>query len=158
MNNKISIYLHQENQLKPEIVTVDKNTTYSKLMNELSKNDRSEIHIFRENEEMAEDKEESVHLEAKSHIHCHRCKKVQITVTYNGQAVNLTLPPSSTGEKILSKSCKELGITKDDATDLHLKNGNLVIQFKDHIGSYVSFPDCQINLNLLPNNQMQGCK
>lgn len=156
MSKKIEIYLHRENQQKPEIVEVQENTSYSGLMNELPINDSSEYNLFEEDQEIIENKDKVIKLKVKSHFHCHRCKKVEITVTYNGQNVQLSLPPSSTGDKILRKSCKEFGITEDDATDLHLKSGSVVFKTKDHIGSYVSFPNCKIQLNLLPNNQMQG--
>ena len=118
------------------------------------------MEFFVEDEEDQRHKHEAVEkvgIKKKIHIHCHRCKKVSVAVEYNGQTITLNVPPSTTAKKILKQAAKKFNISEGDAADLLLKLADsTVLQPGDHIGSFVAFPHCSINLLLTANKQVQG--
>jgi hypothetical protein len=162
----IQIYLHGEEARETKLVEVSADVTIADIINKYREETNmqgaklEEIDLYFEDEEHPKEKGhhiEQAGIKKRHHVHCHRCQKVAISIEYNGQVKNISVPPSATGIMILKKSAKEFGITEKDASDLLLKlpNGE-VLQKTDHIGSFVSFPHCEIKLLLIHNKQIQG--
>jgi hypothetical protein len=162
----IQLYLHSENCREPKLVEVSTEATVADIINKyrevmnLPDAKVDEIELFLEDEDDPKNKghhHEHVGIKKRHHIHCHRCQKVAVSIEYNGQVKTLSVPPSATGAMILKKAAKEFHISDKDAADLVIKlpDGN-VLQKTDHIGSFVSFPHCEIKLSLIHNTQVQG--
>lgn len=161
----IQIYLHGENTREPKLVEVAEEASVKDVINKYQKEfpnsgQADEVEFFIEDEEEHRHKDEAGEkggIKRKVHIHCHRCKKVAVSVSYNGQTITVNVPPSTTTKKILKQAVKKFNISDSDAADLLLKLGDgIVLQPGDHIGSFVAFPNCSIQLSLTPNKQVQG--
>ncbi|WP_156123701.1 hypothetical protein [Flavihumibacter sp. ZG627] len=161
----IQIYVHGENNREPKLVEVSDEASVKDVINKYQQEfpgsgNPDEVELFLEDEEDHKQKDEiggKGGIKKKVHIHCHRCKKVSVTIEYNGQTITQNVPPSTTAKKILKKSAKEFNISDGDAADLLLKlSDGTVLQPGDHIGSFVAFPNCSISLLLTANKQVQG--
>ena len=92
-----------------------------------------------------------------SHIHCHRCSQINVTIEYNGKSENTHVSPSTTGAKLLAIAGRHYSITDGDLADLRLKvDENKFIELDQHIGSFVSYPHCEIVLQLVPKVIIKG--
>lgn len=159
----IKIYLHEENKKESRYLTVNSDTTIADLLKIAlpEHNGESEnFQVFIEDEETPKNKGDHlahIGVKDKSHIHCHRCKKIKVSVSYNGQSFEHAVEPSLTAKRIKKKAGEKFGISVSDLADLVLQlPDESVLQDHDHIGSFVSFPECKIHLNLIPQNLIQG--
>ena len=161
----IEIYLHGENCQEAKIIEIPVNSkigdiiaVYHNSMNPDAK--MEEIELFFEDDDDMKNKEHEIGqagIKKRHHVHCHRCKKVTVTIDYNGQVIHLKVAPSNTGERILKLAAKEFKIAEGDIGDLYLKLPDGTTLDPDaHIGSYVHHPKCEITLTLINNNQVQG--
>lgn len=163
--NKIQVYVHGENSREPKLIEVPENA----LINDIIKiyqqefpnsGAAEEIEIFLQDEEDARQKEQSCEkagIKKKVHIHCHRCKRIAVTIIYNGDDKSFTFSPSATAKEILKRAIHAFNINETDAGDYLLKlDDKTILQPSDHIGSFTSFPRCQVKLFLTPTKPVQG--
>ena len=90
----------------------------------------------------------------RQHIHCHRCHKIKVSVTYNGQ-VHKEFAPGTTGRKILKWALKDLKVD-GVGYKLVMVGTNIELMADDHVGSFVKYPECKIELNLTKAVVVQG--
>ena len=163
--SKIQIYVHGENSREAKLIEVLENASIKDLINDFQKeftntSNSEEIEIFLEDDESPVDKHHSVSengIKKRGHIHCHRCKKIAVTVFYNGEDKSFHFPPSATTKSIMNKVVKAFNIKESDAGDYLLKlEDKTILQPSDHIGSFVTFPHCQIKLFLTPTQPVLG--
>lgn len=163
--NKTQIYLHGENSREPKLVEVADNASVKDIIDLYHKEfhdtgSADEIELFLEDEEDPKPKDrhgEKDWIKKRMHIHCHRCKKIAVTVIYNGDDKSFTFPPSATAKRILKQALKAFNIKEADAGDYLLKlDDKTILQPSDHIGSFTSFPRCQVKLFLTPTKPVQG--
>jgi hypothetical protein len=122
----------------------------------------NEIFIFVEDlddEVVEENFIEILEREKKPRFHCHRCKKISVTITYNGVEYIHEFNPASTANKIMQWVSHEADISKNDAMQLILRaqseNGK-IFENNTHLGNLVKFPDCNAHLYLTPKDRYQG--
>lgn len=167
MKEEFEVYLHGEQLKDDKIIKVSNNQSVRDLLKsflDFSKlgSDVNEIKLYLEDKEDFKDQNLNVMeigIKRHSHIHCHRCRHISLTVTYNGQNKDRKFAPSATGKRILKWAIKEFEISESDAANLVLRiNSPLgeILQSYGHIGSFVHFPHCKITLFLTPNIQVQG--
>lgn len=90
-------------------------------------------------------------------VHCHQCSDIKVIIEYNNVHKLVTMAPSFTGDKILGMIPDLFSITAADVADLRLKiDDKTFVNSSDHIGSFVNFPHCKINLLLVPKINIQG--
>lgn len=92
-------------------------------------------------------------------LHLHRCRKVRVTVTFNGRVVQHPFTPATTVAKVKKwAAIKEFNMTPEEA-------GEHVLQISGtydrpapntHIGKLVKHPECQIAFDLLPDERVNG--
>jgi hypothetical protein len=163
--DKMQVYIHGENTRDSKLVEMEENAFVKDILLIYKKEfpnagDSEEIEIF------LEDSDEPIHsdhaaekagIKKRTHIHCHRCKKIAVTIFYNGEDKLLHFPPSNTAKIILRKAIHDFNINESDAGDYLLKlDDKTILQPSDHIGSYASFPHCQVKLFLTPTKPVQG--
>ena len=163
--NKLQIYVHGENSRESKLVEVAENASVSDILNKYTQvfpgmGSADEIELFLEDEEDPKPMElsgEKAGIKKRMHVHCHRCKKIAVTVVYNGEDKSFTFAPSATAKKILKKAIHAFNISEADAGDYLLKlDDKTILQPSDHIGSFTSFPRCQVKLFLTPTKPVQG--
>lgn len=92
-------------------------------------------------------------------LHVHRCRRVLVTVRFNGVFKGHEFAPGSTVADVKKfVAVREFGLKPVDAAE-H------VLQFLDsaerpepetHVGSLVKCPDCQISFDLAPHKRVEG--
>lgn len=94
----------------------------------------------------------------RARLHVHRCRRVGVTVNFNGSARQHTFPSSQTIAKVKKWADKEFELRGVDATEHALQIlGTSTRPDEDvHIGTLVSFPTCQIVFDLVPKKRVEG--
>ena len=122
----------------------------------------NEMFIFIEDldEEVVEDNFEELLKKAKKHrFHCHRCKKINVIISYNGKEYTHEFNPASTAHKIMLWTAHQAGISPNDTVGLIFRiesETGKTFENNDHLGSFVNFPKCNIHLYLTPKDRYQG--
>ncbi|MCW3122610.1 MAG: hypothetical protein JWQ38_2102 [Flavipsychrobacter sp.] len=163
----IKIYLHGENSRDGQVLEIEDSASlheviikHREVCDPSNNTKTEEYEIFIEDEEDNRDKGgdcKNAGIQHHDKIHCHRCKLVSIILEYNGQQKSISLAPSATGNRILNKASELFNISEADAGYLRLvlPDGNDV-EKKQHIGSFVSYPKCEIKLILQSHKKIEG--
>ena len=165
---KVQLYLDGEGLKEAKIIEFDSEMKISGIAKEFEKitglqsSGKSDVACFLDDDEVELDQSltiELAKLKKRSHVHCHRCKKVKVVVVYNGKEEAFDFGPNTKAEKVFKKSVKKFDITKSDASNLvlRLESGQgEILQDDDRIGSFVSHSTCHLTLYLTPKKQVQG--
>ncbi|HLZ16818.1 MAG TPA: hypothetical protein VKQ08_07250, partial [Cyclobacteriaceae bacterium] len=158
------IYLHAENNREPKSVEVPDHATVEEIIlicqQYFPNGTTEEIFLFVEDDETP--RERHVHhgeagIQHHHHIHCHRCKMVDVIVIYNGDDKSFPVAPSTTVKKLLQKVIHAFHISDQDAGDYVLKlDDKTILKPSDHIGSFTTFPRCHVKLFLTPIKPING--
>ena len=165
--NKIKIYLFGESNPHGQVIEIDETAGVKEVIikhqekcDPLNNTKTEEYEIFVEDEEEQKDKNADCATAGIRHhhkIHCHRCKLVSINIEYNGVTKEVKLAPSSTGARILRKAAALFNISEADAGYLRVVlPGGTDLEKEQHIGSFVSYPNCEINLILQSHKKTEG--
>lgn len=92
------------------------------------------------------------------HIHVHRCRKVTVTVRFNGVQHERPFPPSATIKRITRWATRKFGLDDVDAPDHALQICNTQDRPEEtvHVGTLVQHPHCQICFDLVPKQRVEG--
>lgn len=116
--------------------------------------------IFLEESEEPVDKKHSLrHLGVKGRAHFiyHHCKKIEVSVSYNGEVKKTHFSPAVKIGKVLKWAIKAFGLTGTDATDKVLRLENKEELANDiRLGSLVHHPHCHIELFLTATVRVEG--
>ena len=121
-----------------------------------------EMHIFIEDEDGEIDEvlfKEITKKHGRHRFHCHRCRKIDVQVSFNGREFHREFNPATTEKKIMHWLKEETGMSKEEMMNHELRIGNLngeVMRDDLHLGSYITFPQCHIQLFLTPKERFQG--
>lgn len=91
-------------------------------------------------------------------VHFHRCRRVEVSVNFNGVTKKQPFSPSTTIAKIKRWADDEFGLKGVDATEhaLQICGTNKRPDLDVHVGSLVQYPDCQICFDLVPKKRVEG--
>lgn len=91
-------------------------------------------------------------------IHIHRCRKIKVSVSFNGREIGEAFPPSRTIAKVKRWADKNFEIEGVDATEHALQIcGTAKRPDEDtHLGVLVRHPNCQICFDLVPKKRVEG--
>lgn len=116
---------------------------------------------------MLEDAEHELNLDAtlkqagighRHRVHCHRCRRIEVTVNFNGASKSHSFPPSMTVGKVKHWADDQFGLKGVDATEhaLQICGTNTRPDEDTHIGSLIHFPNCKICFDLVPKKRVEG--
>ncbi len=119
------------------------------------------VTVTREDEEDAlvlEKTFESLGIKDRDRLHLNRCRKVAVTVHFNGRSIEETFPPATTVGKVKKWADKKFEIDKLDATNHALQIcGTARRPDEDaHIGTLTASPGCQVCFDLVPKERVEG--
>ena len=116
-----------------------------------------------------ENEEEALDLEAplsaagivdRGRVHVHRCKRVEVTVGFNGRDKSDGFPPSATIKRVTRWAVGKQGfdLAEADAADhlLQLRGSPERPDEDSHIGTLVEVLDCSVQLDLVPKSRVEG--
>lgn len=116
---------------------------------------------------LIEDQDEEIVLDAKlieigighrHRVHLHRCRRVEVSVNFNGATKKRPFSPSTTIVKIKRWADDEFGLKGVDATEhaLQICETNKRPDLDTHVGSLVQYPHCEICFDLVPKKRVEG--
>lgn len=126
----------------------------------LSGNDASAMVFIEDAEEVLELDHplEKAGIRHRGHVHIHRCRHIEVSVTFNGKKITRAFPPSATIGRIKKWAAKEFGMSEKDASEHVLQvTGTTSTPDEDtHVGTLVTHPNCQISFDLVPKVRIEG--
>jgi hypothetical protein len=161
----IQIYIHGENAREPKALEIAEEALVSEIIDIYRREfpdagTLEEIELFIEEEPEPKEKHHHRHhagIGKRAHVHCHRCRQVEVNLIYNGDDKSYPFPPSATVKTVLKKAISAFNINPADAGDYVLKlDDKTILQPADHIGSFTSWPRCQLKLFLTALKPIQG--
>jgi hypothetical protein len=161
MNHEIELYIHTADHCEPKLIKIDDHATVEEVLKQIAPQAHGEMHLSLEGADDSHDRNRKLHecgIKHRHHVHCHRCKKVTVTVFYNGEKSH-AFPPSATIEKVLHWALHAFGLKGADALDKVLRRPeapNEVLPETAHVGSYVKTPHCELRLNLTGKVEVNG--
>ena len=96
---------------------------------------------------------------AGAHLHLHRCRHVEVAVTFGGETVHHRFAPSATVARVKTwAAVTKFGMTEEEA-------GEHVLQIAGtqdrpppgaHIGTLTACPACRVHFDLVPDERING--
>ena len=164
---KIEVFLQLEGSKDILLVEVAKNGTVRDLLLVAMEhrthlvNDAIPLMVFMEDIEEVLELDallEKVGIHHRGHVHIHRCRRIDVSVTFNGRQVSKVFPPSATVSHVKKWAVREFGMSEKDASDHVLQVSGTKTQPDEdiHIGTLVTHPVCHISFDLVPKVRIEG--
>jgi len=164
--SKIDVFYQGDGVGDLEHVEIDDGTTIAELKKLFSDKHGfdGDALVFLEDEddpldELADLKEHTHQAGVKAHVH--RCRRVEVVVTFNGEAVDRSFGPGATIAKVKKWAAeRKFEMSECDA-------GEHVLQITGtderpapgiHVGSLVACPKCRIEFDLVPDQRINGAE
>ncbi len=93
-----------------------------------------------------------------SHVHCHRCRRVEASATFNGTTKSRAFSPAATVASVKEWADTEFHLAGVDATEHALQICGTALRPDEdtHLGSLVHYPDCEIRFGLVAKKRVEG--
>jgi len=91
-------------------------------------------------------------------IHCCGCRLIKVTVNYQGESVQRSFQPASRVRRVERWAKRRLGLQGSDAEGLKLYVCGVADFLSENarLGELVKFPNCEVCLDLLPKDRING--
>ncbi len=91
-------------------------------------------------------------------IHCHRCRKVEVSVHFNNETERHSFPPSATMAAVTKWATDKFKLEGRDACEhaLQVCNSTKRPDEDSHLGALVAYPNCTICFDLVPKVRVEG--
>ena len=161
MNNKIHVHFGGQKEVRS--FELSEQETVGSLIKRLSKDGHLGESKPEEWSVCVEDSEEELahdsRLEHGKHrrIHICRCRKVEVSVTFNGVTKSHPFRPGATLRKVIEWARDKFGVDKKEKLVLRLDSTESEPLDPDsHVGSYVHHPHCNATFYLTPKVRIEG--
>jgi hypothetical protein len=163
----IELYVHSNNGVDPVLVQAEQDATITEILEKIAGNGgfggkvEDDILVFAEDCEEPFERQlklSECEIRHRHHIHCHRCRKVLVTVYYNGVHKE-TFPPGTKVKRVLKWAIHAFKLSPTDAAEkiLVLKEAsNQELPLDAHIGSFTHPHQCSVELCLTAPVEVQG--
>jgi hypothetical protein len=165
MTQQIEIYLHGAGTTEEKLIKVPEDATARDVLEAAKKvgvtvdNDTFLI-VEDADDELSGDARLHEHgVKNKHHLHCHRCRKAEVSVTFNGQVKSRKFAPGQKVKRVLKWAVEAFGLVGVDSENKELRVGGAngtTLQSQQHIGSFVNAPHCSLDLYLTAVVEVQG--
>lgn len=162
------VYLHFSNNRIITEITTKKEATVGSIIKEHASKDASnpdyeedlEVSIENSDEELSKDATlEKLKIKDGEHLHFSRCKKVAVSINYNGTTFQHNFGSSKTIDTVRKKALEHFHISEQDGASLSLfltSACDEAIPGNEHIGSFTGYPTCGVTLFLAKKKTIQG--
>jgi len=166
-NNELQLFVQGEGIADIQLVRVAEQSTLRELLGKLGSvlaeaDVAADDYIFLledSERELASDKSlKELGIKNRERIHINRCRKVKVSVNFNGREIADAFPPSRTIAKAKRWADKQFDIEGVDATEHALQIcGTAKRPDEDtHLGALVRRPNCQVCFDLVPKKRVEG--
>jgi hypothetical protein len=175
-NEKIELFVHSEG-VRPKPVKIETTDTLAKLLEKAGIETKQDLLVFcgesksalqeQDGVEHGEDEHEPVKVDSiidglklkkNSHVHCYRCRRIEVTVNYQNKTKHHKFSPATTVETVRKWALKKFHLTDVDAEKLVLEicDTNERPRATQYLGELVQYPNCSICFNLVPDVKIEG--
>jgi hypothetical protein len=161
---QLTVFYQAEGLTSIEVIEIERETSIADLRELLVKKHGwpAEIVVFAE--DLDDELDPTVLVcefesSAGTKLHAHRCRKVDVSVSYNGVALPYTYAPSATIVRIKHHAAIDgFHLTEEAAAEhvLQVKGTTTQPKPSTHVGALVRHPDCCIIFDLVPKHRVQG--
>jgi hypothetical protein len=168
-NETIEMFVQGEGIPEIQLVRVPHDGTVRDVIKALRANSAGGANLPADEEVVVflEDSERELRLDARlkeagvghrQRLHCHRCRRIEVTVSFNGENRSRSFPPSQTVAKAKRWADDQFGLKGVDATEHALQVcGTGTRPDEDvHIGALVQHPNCKLCFDLVPKKRVEG--
>lgn len=169
MSETIEIFLQVEGEADVKLVRVPQNGTVRDIIEAARAkgvtvpNGGENVLVLLEDsdEVLAFDKKlKDVGIGNRQRVHCHRCRRVEVTVNFNGREESKDFPTSATVKRVKkwADAKDQFDLKGVDATDhvLQICGTNVRPDEDTHIGTLVRHPSCKVCFDLVPKVRVEG--
>lgn len=169
MSEIIEVFLQIEGVTEVKLVRVPQNGTVRDLLEAARANGITVPNSGENVVVLLEDSDEVLELDKKlkevgighrHRVHCHRCRRVEVTVNFNGRAESKAFPSSTTVKRVKkwADAKDQFDLKGVDATDhvLQICGTNVRPDEDTHIGTLVRHPSCKLCFDLVPKVRVEG--
>lgn len=92
-------------------------------------------------------------------VHVHRCRHVEVTVTFNGETVHHRFGPGTTVARVKRWAAeKKFGMSEEEATEhvLQIAGTQERPAPGTHLGTLATCPKCHVAFDLVPDQRVNG--
>ncbi|HEX9990491.1 MAG TPA: hypothetical protein VGE45_18680 [Chloroflexia bacterium] len=166
--SQLEVFVQGEDIREVMLVKVDANGTVRDLVKAAlpgkheGKGEHDVLVMLEDSEETLElDKPlEAVGVVQRSHVHIHRCRRIDVTVNFNGNHIEKHFPPSATVKRVKAWTVGKHGfdLPPIDAAEhlLQVCNSSVRPDEDTHIGTLAQHPKCALCFDLLPKIRVEG--
>lgn len=168
-NNELQLFVQGEGIADMQLVRVAEQSTLRELLGkfssvfteaEVASATDEFIFLLEDSEcELVSDKSlKELGFKNRERVHIHRCRKIKVSVNFNGREIADAFPPSRTIAKIKHWADKQFGIEGVDATEHALQICGTAKRPDDdtHLGTLARHPNCQVCFDLVPKKRVEG--
>ena len=148
----IEVYVHGEGSCESKLVKVSEEATLREVAAAAGcqLEQAEDLFIGRQDEEEPMNHDDGLAKAGvghRHHVHCHRCKKIHVSVLYNGIQKEHQFSPAVRLDRVLRWATHEFGLHGHDAADmaLFLPGEVTALDGDVHVGSLATFPDCRVS-------------
>lgn len=161
----LRIYVQVEGQKKPQMIEIASNARIKDVLAPLAAQGihvGDDVVMFVEDEERELPHHGHLHehgIKHRDRLHCHRCRKIEVRVSLNGTNHCQAFPPSARVAKVkewAASAFEKNGFEGLDEMALQLAGTTERPEADVHIGTLVTYPNCEIAFNLIGKPLVQG--
>jgi hypothetical protein len=160
----ITVFYQAEGLTSVEVVEVERETTVATLRDVLCRKHDWPEEILLFAEDVDDELDTTVLLcelgiSEATKLHAHRCRKIDVSVSYNGVTLPYVYGPSATIARIKHHAAIDgFHLSEEAAAEhvLQIKGTTTQPQPGTHLGSLVAHPECRIAFDLVPKHRVQG--
>lgn len=166
--NEIELYVHSTKGAEPTMIKIGAGALVEELLKKIHEAGLCDeplevLQIFAEDEGEPLKKGHSIErcgVKHRHHVHCHKCHRIRVGVSYNGVEKSEPFPPSAKVKRVLKWAVDEAFKLKGvDAENKVLRLADppeTELLTDQHIGSFATQPQCELKLCLVPRVRYQG--
>lgn len=176
MTNRISIFYSAEGIAKLELLEIAADSTFADVKSAIVAKHglAADSSIFVEDDKDKDDDDDddaadkdvdesetiARHASAHGHlkVHVHRCKRIEVAVSYNARTVERRFRPGATIARVKRWAANKLKLSRDEAGEhvLQLSGTTDRPPPNTHVGALAKCPACQVRFDLVPNERVNG--
>lgn len=117
--------------------------------------------VFKEDEDepvKADATLEAAGIGRRCRIQVHRCRRIEVSVNFNGKQAERKFAPSATIQRVTKWAVREFGLKDVDAAEhvLQLCGSTKRPDADTHLGALVAHTNCGICFDLVPKQRVEG--
>jgi hypothetical protein len=153
----VEIYIHRSGRERMQLQEVDGSTTVAEAV---GLNDGEAVWLEDAEEPLDATRTVAEAVGERGHVHVHRCRRVEVKVTFNGVTKDHSFAPGAKIKRVFRWATGKDGfpMSEEDRAEhaLQLCGTDDQPDPADHVGSFVTEGNCEVCFDLVPKHRFEG--